>query len=73
MAQDDNDLLDATVPQVVYTTFDDGFVSEGEQRLERAHAGGAAGGEKNCCDLSHLEKFSHAAAQRKTLRRSAAA
>ena len=43
----------ATGAQVVDATFDDGFVSEGEQRLERAHAAGAAGGEKNCCDLSH--------------------
>src|SRR5678815_3468653 len=53
MSHDDHDLFNATFAQVVDAAFDDGFVSEREQRLERAHTAGAAGGEKNSCDLSH--------------------
>jgi hypothetical protein len=49
VAHDNNDLSDATLAQVIDTTLDDGFISERQQRLKRAHAAGAAGGKKNCC------------------------
>jgi len=49
VAQDDHDIFNAAFAQVVDATLDDRFVSEGEEGLERAHAAGAAGGEKNGC------------------------
>src|SRR4029079_13163817 len=78
MAQHDNDLVNATVAQVVDAALANGFVSEGQQRLERAHAAGAAGGEKNGCDLRHWKSFltqrrngatKHAAPSRRCVRK----
>jgi hypothetical protein len=47
MADDHDDVVDATFTKIVDAAFDDGFVSEGEKGLERAHALGLAGGEKD--------------------------
>jgi hypothetical protein len=38
MAGDDDDCFDPACAEVVDAGFDDGFVSEGKERLERAHA-----------------------------------
>jgi hypothetical protein len=38
MAHDHDDRFHATLTQIVKTAFDNGFVSEREQRLERSHA-----------------------------------
>jgi hypothetical protein len=48
MADDHDDVVDATFAKIVDAAFDDGFVSEGEKGLEGAHAAGLTGGEQNC-------------------------
>ena len=47
MAQDHDDVFNATFAKVIDAGFDNGFLSEGEEGLERAHAFRLAGGEKD--------------------------
>ncbi len=51
MTHDHNDLVNAGRAQVIHAASDHRAIAEGKQRLERAHAARAPGGEKNCGDV----------------------
>jgi len=51
MTNDHNDLVNAGRAQVIHAAFNHRAIAEGKQRLKRAHAARAPGGEKNCGDV----------------------
>ena len=57
MTHDDDYVIDLSSAKIINAAFDHRAIAEGKQRLERAHAARASGGEENGSDLVHAKKI----------------